>query len=47
MANVVNKNKFNPDNAEYLTQALSVTTAKGVFGGIYGGSKKHLFFYVR
>ena len=28
MANVVNKNKFNPVNAEYLTQALSVKTAK-------------------
>ena len=28
MANVVNKNKFNPVNAEYLTQALSVKAAK-------------------
>ena len=31
MANVVNKNKFNPVNAEYLTQALSVKAAKGDF----------------
>ena len=40
MANVVNKNKFNPVNAEYLTQALSVKTAKELpyswtFGDLY------------
>ena len=28
MANVINKNKLNPVNAEYLTQALSVKAAK-------------------
>ena len=43
MANVINKNKFNPVNAEYLTQALSVKAAKELpYHWTYGDQGLHL-----